>query len=54
MGELGRELGGLVGFVVDVTRRSVIRDSGENGDGFDLEQISRGVSSFQGPIGGFG
>ena len=54
MGELGRELGGLVGLVVDVTRRSVVRDSRENGDGFDLEEISRGISSFQGSVGRFG
>jgi hypothetical protein len=41
MRELGRELGGLVGLVVDVIRRCVIRDPREGGDGFDLQDISR-------------
>jgi hypothetical protein len=39
--EFGGELWGLVGLVVDVIRRGVELDSSENGDGFNLEEISR-------------
>ena len=46
MRELGGELRGFVGLVVDVIRWSVKRDSGESGDGFNLPRdqvVSRGL-----------
>ena len=45
MGELGSELGLLVGFVVDVIRGGVELDSGEQSKGFDLDEISRSVQA---------
>jgi len=40
MGEFGGELRGLVGLVVDVIFGGVELDSSENGDGFNLGEIS--------------
>jgi len=45
MGEFGGELWLLVGFVVDVTRGGVERDSCEQGKGFDLGEISRSAQA---------
>jgi len=41
MRKFGGELWGPVGLVVNVTLRGVELDSGENGDGFNLGEISR-------------
>lgn len=45
MRELGSELWGLIGLVVDVTRGGVECDSGEHGNGLNLGEMSRSVQA---------